>query len=31
MIKKTIAVGQVSHRDDLTKEMVEEIEKREQM
>ena len=31
MIKKTIVIGQVSHRDDLTKETAEELEKRKQM
>lgn len=29
--KKTIATGQVSHRNGLTKEMADELEKREQM
>jgi len=27
LIKKTIVVGQVSHRDDQTKEMAKELEK----
>lgn len=31
LIKKTIVIGQVSHKDDLTKETAEELEKRKQM